>query len=1193
MDQTPASPVSPARSVAGSYRYEAFISYRHVEPDNSWAKWVHRKLETYRVPARLRRERKLPARLRPIFQDTEELPASSDLGREINLALEQSRFLIVICSPRTPESEWVNREILRFRELGRHDQILAVLIEGEPEDAFPRALVEIRRVSPGKPSAAQAGGGEASGDPMSGRAPPPVADVEPLAADVRRHPTERLGHVRRMAELRLLACILGVRFDELRQREHERRARQWAVAGAGLVGLLVLVSVLALIALHERKIALAQMTRADIAAVQLARDAVEARAAEMAAKRALSDDYVRQGAAAHDAGDLPLGLLWYVRALETEPDGPGDAQRRRNHRLRIATTLHLIPQPVDTTERPPGLDPPIVNGKPVTIFGRDETMTIGEVGTGEPVAPSMTAEGGLHYGVFSSDGRRLVTGTEGGIVRVWETATAKPLTPPLVHRSNIIAVCFSDDARRVLSADSEGNIGVWDVGTGKAICPMLPHEGVDRIAFSPDGRKVLSIARFGKDVRTWDLPSGKMLTSDIKYAGDEGVLSAIFSPDGDKVATAGDRGTLRVWRAADGHALTPPMAHGGRVPWLAFSPEGGRVASLSSSHARLWDARTGRPLTAPIIQTENADQIAFGQDGRSILISSSLDQRTEAWRIDLGGLLVSTLRIGIGEMTGAAFSQDGKSILTTGFLTMANSGASRIWDPVTGHPLTPPLLHAEQIMYAELSPDGRQVVTASRDKSARVWDARTGIPLTPQLLHEGIVMQARFDPEGRRVVTACDAKTALVWDISDGPHAHQLGKTMVHGKGVRTACFSPDGLRVVTASNDGSARLWDAATGEPVGTPMEQGLAMGHACFSPDGRTILTATIWGEAALWSTESQKQLSQPMIHPRTTGQNPWFINAAVFSPDGRRVVTGGDDETARIWASPGGEALTPAMKHSGVVFDACFSPDGQWIATASTGGAQLWDSFNGQPVTPLLPHGDIVMQARFSPDGTRLVTACADGMARVWEFAPETRTAADLKELAEFLASRQLDAFGTTSPLSHDERAARLTSLRAKNPASFRIPPAAPPPADVLPAYRDALNEWVAASGKSDDGTYDSAGMANLLDTLSRRDMLADLPREAIAQAEKALALNPAAIPPRERLATSYLLAGDLARAEQIYLQNKDARYSRYGGPNAFSDDVLNDFEELRRLGLGRPEMRRIEALLATPSPMTAPATRPAN
>src|SRR5262245_58221788 len=129
----------------GASRYAAFVSYRHLDPDRRWARWLHTALETYRVPPRLVAERGVAPRVGRVFRDEEEVPASAELSREIETALRESRFLVVVCSPRTPQSIWVNREVEQFRALGRGDRILALLVEGEPYEAFPAALREIRR----------------------------------------------------------------------------------------------------------------------------------------------------------------------------------------------------------------------------------------------------------------------------------------------------------------------------------------------------------------------------------------------------------------------------------------------------------------------------------------------------------------------------------------------------------------------------------------------------------------------------------------------------------------------------------------------------------------------------------------------------------------------------------------------------------------------------------------------------------------------------------------------------------------------------------------------------------------------------------------------------------------------------------------------------------------------------------------
>ena len=120
---------SGRKSNLEQHSYCAFISYRHLSPDQEIAKALHTAIETYRIPAGVRKQtgRK---HMGMVFRDQEELPLSQDLGSDIRTALEHSEWLIVICSPRYLESKWCNAELDYFIELGKRDHILAVLAEG-------------------------------------------------------------------------------------------------------------------------------------------------------------------------------------------------------------------------------------------------------------------------------------------------------------------------------------------------------------------------------------------------------------------------------------------------------------------------------------------------------------------------------------------------------------------------------------------------------------------------------------------------------------------------------------------------------------------------------------------------------------------------------------------------------------------------------------------------------------------------------------------------------------------------------------------------------------------------------------------------------------------------------------------------------------------------------------------------------
>lgn len=178
-------------------KYDAFISYRHSELDMFVAKKIHKGLETFKVP---RQVRKIggKSKISRVFRDQEELPIGSDLGDNISGALKESEYLLVICSPRTPESYWVQKEIDTFISLHPRDHILAILVEGEPNESFPSQLLN-----------------DENGNP-----------VEPLAADVRGDNIKEVNKKLKTEIIRLAAPILHCSYDDLRQRHRERRIKK-------------------------------------------------------------------------------------------------------------------------------------------------------------------------------------------------------------------------------------------------------------------------------------------------------------------------------------------------------------------------------------------------------------------------------------------------------------------------------------------------------------------------------------------------------------------------------------------------------------------------------------------------------------------------------------------------------------------------------------------------------------------------------------------------------------------------------------------------------------------------------------------------------------------------------------------------------------------------------------------------------
>jgi WD40 repeat protein len=323
------------------------------------------------------------------------------------------------------------------------------------------------------------------------------------------------------------------------------------------------------------------------------------------------------------------------------------------------------------------------------------------------------------------------------------------------------------------------------------------------------------------------------------------------------------------------------------------------------------------------------------------------------------------------EVEHVAFSPDGRRIVTA-----SKDHTARVWDTGTGEAVTGPLRHGDIVWRARFSPDGRRVVTASRDHTARVWDASNGHAVGPALPHDAPLEDASFSPDGRWVVTAGTDGTARLWDAVTGqPRTPPLK----HASWLYGASFSPDGRRVVTASYDHTARVWDAATGQPTAPPLRHGAAVVSAAFSPDGRQVVTASEDHTARLWDAATGQPAGPPLEH----GDR---VLRAVFSPDGRYVSTCSYDTTACVWQAATGRAVTPPLKHRNSVQSAYFSPDGRYVVTRSNDHtARVWEAATGEAVTPPLRHNWLVTSASFSPDGRRVVTAGADWTVRLWEIA----------------------------------------------------------------------------------------------------------------------------------------------------------------------------------------------------------------
>jgi WD40 repeat protein len=933
-------------------RYAAFISYRHIEPDRKWAIWLHGVLESFVVPPGLQ-ERPDCRRIGRVFRDEEELAASPNLSEEIKRALDRSDWLIVVCSPRSRASAWVDAEIGYFRELQRGERILALLIDGEPASAFPTGLQELR------PSAG--GRGTLEGD-------------EPLAADVRATRETAQRTAKQRAKLRLLAAILGCRFDDLRRREHERQLRRTAFVAAVACVVAAVVGFLAFQAELNRREAVRERSVADektaettrnesIALTALADTEVQSRPVN-GAKLALAawprdaDDRIRpkRTETLDVLGEIAPELRerWIIpdagRLAVFAPDGSRILTGSRDGHA--AQVWDVVSRRLIAVLRRPGvlwmaaLAPDWTH---VVTVSRDEIVQLDkkwpapdvvlwDLKSGGRIATLEGHEAAVVSVAFSPDGTRIVTASDDKTARLWDPTEGRQIGAPMVHEALINSAAFSPDGKRIVTASSDKTARIWDAASGRQILVLKGHESeVSSAAFSADGKRVLTTALYDKTARVWDAASGRELA---ELAGPAGPLDfAAFSPDGTRIVTVSREKAARVWDAASGRELFTLTGHNNWVDDAAFSPDGMRIVTASDdSTARLWDARSGRLIAVLAGHEEPLNAAAFSPDGMRVVTVSRDGVRL--WDAFMARTTVILAGHELG-VENAAFSADGTRIVTA-----SDDKTARVWGAASGKQIAQFVGHAGRVNFAAFSPDGARVVTASSDNTARVWDVASGGQIAELRGHEQPVNRAAFSPDGTRVVTASDDESARVWDASSG---QGLAVLLGHTGAVRTAAFSADGSRVVTISDDQTVRLWDAASGRtleswelpnPASSRMIQAIGRDRytaaSAFSPDGTRLITAFADGTAQLRDNASMRIVANLAVAEHSP------LSSVAFSPDGQRIVVTPNDGTARVLDSVSGRALVSLAGHKGPVYSAAFSLDGTRVVTASEDGtARVWD------------------------------------------------------------------------------------------------------------------------------------------------------------------------------------------------------------------------------------------------------------
>lgn len=880
-------------------KYFAFISYSHK--DSELAKWLQHEFEYYELPATLFDERKdlhkedFPKSFRPVFRDEDEL-SGGELKPQISEALADSEYLIVVCSPNSAQSLYVNKEIKEFINLSQVNKrrIFPFIVDGKPHqddehkemECFPKSLLEL------------------SND---------VADpIELIAGDIK---TTGRDH----AFVKILAGTLNeknIRFADLWNRyaiekaEKERKERE--NKEKLLIAQSRFIAEKANSLLDEGNSYTARKLLLEV----LPSDTQPDMPLTIEAERALRDALKIDSA-------IIIGHTKQINSLSFSPNGKliVSASNDKTIKLWDVFTGKLVNEFIGHTEKvQTALFSP--DGRFLVSTSGDDTIRLWDIGKGkqkgaplvahtvrsvplvsdldfnsivpensditsfpvmnEPIEKHMiNCTARVSFAAFSPNGKNLVSASENEI-RIWDVAYGKQMREPLVgHTDTINSVQFNYDGSYIVSASDDQTIRLWDAATGKQLEVLSGHtSGVKYASFSPNGNEIVS-ASWDNTIRIWNITNNKHYR--IRHKNAE---YTTFSKDGKYIISAG-WGTVKLIEART------------RKQIKEFQ---GSIGSISdnSDYVVLSGYDNNIRLTEPFIKEFPQKKLStnsriaycaiFSPNGR-IVVSASSDNLLKIWDAETG-ILKDSYKFTLGAIHHLSFSPDGRLLIISSW----ESTRFYIWNIKTKQ-IVASYSHDTGVNSAVFSPDGKFIVSASKDGIVKKWNLSTqeqeGEDMNALPIRAHCDISVTYNPCGNQFLTVSrSVNTIRIWDSKT---CEQICNTICG----RSANFSPDGKCLIIADDD-SIKVLDLSSQEHIAVFYLKDIfgAIDIVSFSPDGKYLLSATCWGQICIWDVMSCQIIDKWYVE----GGVDNCIHSAIFSQNGKKILTASESGAIQIWSFP---------------------------------------------------------------------------------------------------------------------------------------------------------------------------------------------------------------------------------------------------------------------------------------------------